>query len=104
MWNDKVTLVFPYCVGTDDIGQAIVQETKRMIFAIEKPVTNAMLFYASQFGFKPTLVLHIHSYEYQQEPYIEYRGLRYVIKRVYQQSFEITEIQCELAEGQMYVE
>ncbi|MBS4750325.1 phage head closure protein [Carnobacteriaceae bacterium zg-ZUI78] len=99
MWNDEVILLSSVVYETDDIGQVKTRSQKTPILANKKSVTNAMLFYAAQFGFKPTLVFDIHTYEYNNEPQLMYEGDVYVIRQAYRQNNEITEIQCEKKRG-----
>lgn len=96
MWNKEVTLVKKVFDGKDSLGQPIVKTKKTTILAQEKSITNSILYYAMQLGFKPTLMVHIHAFEYDKESLLECDGIQYVITRAVQQNAgELIELQCE---------
>lgn len=94
MWNDTVDLLQKKYV-TDSVGNHNESEISTTVYCNVKKITNAMLFYASQFGFKPTLVIDVHTFEYTNETYLRFEGKRYVVKRVFRYDSDITELTCE---------
>lgn len=100
MWNREITLLKKQVNNTDELGQPVVTFERNTILAQEVSITNAMMFYASQFGYKPTFVIRIHAFEYQKESLLECEGVRYSIKRVFRyQEGELMELQCEEVTG-----
>lgn len=100
MWNREITLLKKQVNNTDELGQPVVTFERNTILAQEVSITNAMMFYASQFGYKPTFVIRIHAFEYQRESLLECEGARYSIKRAFRyQEGELMELQCEEVTG-----
>ena len=71
MWNKEITLIKKAINGTDDLGQPIIRLSKRKVLATEKSVTNSMLFYGAQFGYKPVFVVLIRWFEYEKESFLK---------------------------------
>lgn len=94
MWYDTVDLLKKK-YSTDDVGNHKESETATTIYCNVKKISNAMLFYASQFGFKPTLVIDVHTFEYNNETNLRFEGKDYVVKRIFRYDSNITELTCE---------
>ncbi|MBC1744029.1 phage head closure protein [Listeria welshimeri] len=93
-WNDEVTLVSEKLV-TDDIGNQISQSTETTILCEKKNVTRQEFYESSTSGFKPSLVLNIHGYEYENQAKLVFENKRYVIIRTYSIDSERLELTCE---------
>lgn len=103
MWNKEIVLIKKRINGTDEIGNPIVELIKRKILATEKNVTNAMIFYGAQFGYKPVFVVQVRWFEYEHESFLECDGIKYVIRRAFKpKNGELTELQCEELVGEKY--
>lgn len=103
MWDKEITLIKKKVIKTDDIGNPITELVKRTVLATEKSVTNSMLFYGSQFGYKPVFVVQVHWFEYEHESFLECEGIKYVIRRAFKpETGEFTELQCEELTGDKY--
>ncbi|EAE9801135.1 phage head closure protein [Listeria monocytogenes] len=93
-WNDEVTLVSEKLV-TDEIGNQIPQSTEIKILCEKKNVTRQEFYAASTRGFKPSLVLNIHGYEYGNQTKLVFENKQYVIIRTYSVDSERLELTCE---------
>ncbi len=93
-WNNEVTLVSEKLV-MDDIGNQIPQTFENVILCEKKNVTRQEFYEASSSGFKPSLVLNIHAYEYNNETKLIFEGTMYVIIRTYSVDLEKLELTCE---------
>nr|DAW40051.1 MAG TPA: Minor capsid protein [Caudoviricetes sp.] len=103
MWNKEITLIKKSIKKTDDIGNPITELVKRKVLATEKSVTNSMLFYGAQFGYKPVFVVQVRWFEYEHESFLECDGIKYVIRRAFKpEAGEFTELQCEELIGDKY--
>ena len=96
MWDKEITLIKKVINGTDDLGQPIIRFSKRKVLATEKSVTNSMLFYGAQFGYKPVFVVLIRWFEYEKESFLECDDVKYVIRRAFKsKKDDFMELQCE---------
>ena len=103
MWDKEITLIKKVINGTDDLGQPIIRFSKRKVLATEKNVTNSMLFYGAQFGYKPVFVVQVRWFEYEHESFLECEGIKYVIRRAFKpENGELMELQCEELVGNKY--
>lgn len=103
MWDKEITLIKKSINKTDDIGNPITELVKRKVLATEKSVTNSMLFYGAQFGYKPVFVVQVRWFEYEHESFLECDGIKYVIRRAFKpETGEFTELQCEALTGDKY--
>lgn len=103
MWNKEIVLIKKRINGTDEIGNPITEFIKRKVLAIEKSVTNSMLFYGAQFGYKPVFVVKVRWFEYEHESFLECDGIKYVIRRAFKpENGEFMELQCEELVGNKY--
>lgn len=93
-WNDVVTLVSEKLVA-DEVGNQIPQTSENTILCEKKNVTRQEFYEASASGFKPSLVLNIHAYEYKNETKLIFENIKYVIIRTYSIDSERLELTCE---------
>lgn len=78
-----VTLILQEPNGTDSSGNPLYTETSRTVFATKKAVRQTEYFQAAALGFKPEVVLEVHSFDYCNEEFCELDGERFRIYRVY---------------------
>lgn len=93
LFRDVVELV-DITYTTNDIGDAIQQETKRQVFANKKSIRQSEFYQAQATGLRPELMFEIRTEEYQGEPSLEYEGKQYNILRTYDKNGEIIELVC----------
>ena len=82
-YDTVVTLIHEVPDGTDASGNAQFITLRRYVYAEKKAVRQSEFFQAAALGFKPEIVLEVHSFEYQNEELCELEGERYRIYRVY---------------------
>ena len=46
---------------------------------------------------KPTMILEVHSFEYDNQDYLDFEGERYKVIKTFEKSPEIIELTCEKA-------
>lgn len=96
MWDKEIVLIKKRINQTDDIGNPIEEFSKRKVLATEISVTNSMLFYGAQFGYKPVFVVLIRWFEYEKESFLECDDVKYVIRRAFKsEKDDFIELQCE---------
>lgn len=93
LFRDVVELV-SVSYTTNDIGDAIQQETKRQVYANKKSIRQSEFYQAQATGLRPELMFEVRTEEYQGEPSLEHEGKQYNIIRVYDKNGEISEIVC----------
>jgi len=79
----------------DGIGNKRPIEKEEIILCAEKSVGRTEFYAAAAVDLKPSIVLVVHSYEYNGETIVEYEGTRYKIIKTYKVSFEELELTCE---------
>ena len=67
----------------DEYGNAVYAEKATTVFAEKKAVRQSEFFQAAAAGFKPEIVLVVHSFEYHNEELCELDGERFKIYRAY---------------------
>lgn len=69
--------------GTDEYGNVTYVEQETIVFAEKKAVRQSEFFQAAAAGFKPEIVVVVHSFEYHNEELCELEGERFKIYRSY---------------------
>lgn len=92
MWNHEITLITKVKVGVDALQQPIFEEEYSKILCSKRSVTRSEFYQASQVGVRPTLVLDIHSFEYEGQELVQFEEKRYRILKTYQVRNEILEL------------
>lgn len=68
---------------TNDIGEPVEFESKRLVYGLKKAVRQTEFFQAAARGFKPEICVEVNSFEYQNEDICELEGQRFRIYRAY---------------------
>lgn len=97
-WNDEVILLSTK-LSTDEVGNQIPEPSEITILCEKKNVSRQEFYEASSNGFKPSLVLNVHPFEYDNESYIKFDGKKYKVIRTYLIDMEHLELTCEQALG-----
>lgn len=87
---------------TDELGQEVEvndSEAKRQVFCSELSVSRTEFFAAGQLDRKPQMIILVNSEEYDQEMYLEYETVQYVIYRHFMRADGHTELYCEVRTG-----
>ena len=92
MWNHEITLTAKQIIGTDKLKQNITEEVKTVILCRKKSITRSEFYQANQAGIRPSLVVDIHSFEYDNQELAEFEGKRYRILKTYPVDLETLEL------------
>ena len=93
-FDHEVTLISE-TITEDEIGNQIPVETETTILCGKKSVTRSEFYNAATAGLKPSIVLVVHTYEYEGQQRLEFEGERYKVIRAYEVSTEELELTCE---------
>ena len=92
MWNHEITLIENKITGKDKLKQNIIEEVKTVLLCRKKSVTRSEFYQANQAGIRPSLVVDIHSFEYDNQELAEFEGKRYRILKTYPVDLETLEL------------
>lgn len=84
MWNHEIILIARKVTGKDKLKQDITEEVKTTLLCRKKSITRSEFYQARQAGMRPSLILNIHSFEYENQEFAEFEGRRYRIEKTYQ--------------------
>lgn len=82
-YDTVVKLIKRAAPEKDEYGNAIYPEQVTPVYAEKKAVRQSEFFQAHAAGFKPEVVLEVHSFEYHNEELCEMEGERFKIYRAY---------------------
>ncbi|MGT2743640.1 phage head closure protein [Streptococcus plurextorum] len=92
MWNHEITLIAKRITGKDKLKQNITEEVKTVLLCRKKSITRSEFYQANQAGIRPSLVVDIHSFEYDNQELAEFEGKRYHILKTYPVDLETLEL------------
>lgn len=92
MWNHEITLIAKKITGKDKLKQNITEEVKTVLLCRKKSITRSEFYQANQAGIRPSLVVDIHSFEYDNQELAEFEGERYSILKTYLVDLETLEL------------
>ncbi|HEM4977767.1 TPA: phage head closure protein [Streptococcus suis] len=92
MWNHEITLIAKKITGKDKLKQNITEEVKTVLLCRKKSITRSEFYQANQAGIRPSLVVDIHSFEYDNQELAEFEGKRYRILKTYPADLETLEL------------
>ncbi|HEM3538592.1 TPA: phage head closure protein [Streptococcus suis] len=92
MWNHEITLIEKKITGKDKLKQNITEEVKTVLLCRKKSITRSEFYQANQAGIRPSLVVDIHSFEYDNQELAEFEGERYRILKTYPVDLETLEL------------
>ncbi|MDG3195956.1 phage head closure protein [Streptococcus suis] len=92
MWNHEITLIAKSITGKDKLKQNITEEVKTVLLCRKKSITRSEFYQANQAGIRPSLVVDIHSFEYDNQELAEFEGKRYRILKTYPVDLETLEL------------
>lgn len=81
--------------GEDDVGNQIPVEVERTVLCDEQSVSRAEFYSAAKAGLKPVRIFVIHGFEYEEEEFVKFDGIRYKVLKTYQVNFEDLELTCK---------
>ena len=92
MWNNEITLIAKKITGKDKLKQNITEEVKTVLLCRKKSITRSEFYQANQAGIRPSLVVDIHNFEYENQDLAEFDGKRYRIIKTYPVDLETLEL------------
>lgn len=92
MWNHEITLIAKKITGKDKLKQNITEEVKTVLLCRKKSITRSEFYKANQAGIRPSLVVDIHIFEYDNQELAEFEGERYSILKTYPVDLETLEL------------
>ena len=92
MWNHEITLIAKKITGQDKLKQNITEEVKTKLLCRKRSITRSEFYQANQAGIRPSLVVDIHSFEYDNQELAEFEGKRYRILKTYPVDLETLEL------------
>lgn len=92
--DEIITLIGKESVENNKIGDLIRKPGRRNVFGEEKQVWSSTFFQAAAVGMKAEKVLVIWKFDYENEKYLEYKGIKYEILKTYETEDEKLELTC----------
>ena len=92
MWNNEIILIAKKITGQDKLKQNITEEVKTKLLCRKRSITRSEFYQANQAGIRPSLVVDIHSFEYENQELAEFDGKKYRIIRTYPVDLEVLEL------------
>lgn len=96
MYNEVIELVDIKAdpVNVDEFGDPLSIETKKVVFCEVKSVGMSEFYQAQTVNYKPEIKFILADfYDYNEQPFVEYNGVRYKVLRTYRNNTEI-ELTC----------
>ena len=92
MWSNEITLIAKKIIGKDKLKQNITEEVETKLLCRKRSITRSEFYQANQAGIRPSLVVDIHSFEYDNQELAEFEGKRYRILKTYPVDLETLEL------------
>ena len=83
MWNHEITLISKKVTGKDKLLQPISEDVELTLLCRKKRVTRSEFYQANQAGLKPSLVVEIRNFEYENQEFAKFEGKQYRILKTY---------------------
>ena len=93
-WDDEVILIGTDGFETDSLGQKIPKEKRTTVFCSKLPISRQEFYMAGQNDIEVSEILVVHSYEYNNENYVEFNGRKLKVLKTYLKSLEELELTC----------
>jgi SPP1 family predicted phage head-tail adaptor len=92
---DNELVLIDHTYAENEIGNSIPSETRTTILCGEKSVSRREFYSAAASNLRPEVVLVVHSFEYNGQTDVEYKGIRYKVIRTFSPNAEETELTVE---------
>lgn len=92
MWNHEIKLISKKVTGKDKLLQPISKDVEVTLLCRKKKVTRSEFYQANQAGLKPSLVVEIRNFEYENQEFAMFEGKQYRILKTYLIDSEILEL------------
>lgn len=94
MWKDICTLISKKPV-LDESGNFYDENVTKDVFCNKKGIRQSEHYASMAMGMKPTLMLEVKIYDYDDEEMVEFNNVKYRINRIYPTNNENLELICE---------
>nr|DAK39394.1 MAG TPA: Minor capsid protein [Caudoviricetes sp.] len=92
MWNHEIKLISKKVTGKDKLLQPISEDIEVTLLCRKKKVTRSEFYQANKAGLKPSLVVEIRSFEYENQEFAKFEGKQYRILKTHPIDSEILEL------------
>lgn len=92
--DEIITLIGKEEVKGNAIGDIIRKPVEKDVFGEEKQVYSSTFFQAAAVGMKAEKILVIWKFDYNNEKYLNYKGIKYEILKIYENEEEKLELTC----------
>ena len=92
MWNHEITLISKKATGKDKLLQPISEDVEITLLCRKKRVTRSEFYQANQAGLRPSLVVEVHNFEYDNQEHAVFEGKKYRVLKTYPIDSEILEL------------
>ena len=92
MWNHEIKLISKKVTGKDKLLQPISEDVEVTILCRKKKVTRSEFYQANQAGLRPSLVVEVHNFEYDNQENALFEGKKYRVLKTYPIDSEILEL------------
>lgn len=93
-WDEEVTLIGTDGFETDALEQKVPKEKRTTVFCSKLPISRQEFYMAGQSGIEVSEIFVVHSYEYNNENYVEFNGKKLKVLKTYPKSLEELELTC----------
>lgn len=93
-WAGEVDLIAEVA-AQNEIGEWVLAESRITVFCDERSVGRQEFYAASVQGLRPSVILTIRRYEYNDQRIVEYKSTRYKVLKTYAKNSEEVELTCE---------
>ncbi|WP_404466543.1 phage head closure protein [Planococcus rifietoensis] len=93
-YDDELTLI-DHTFIEDEIGNQIPTPVKTKILCDVQSVGRTEFYRAAVTDLRPEMIFLVHSYEYNGERKVEFKGQQYSVLRTFSKGFEEIELTCE---------
>lgn len=93
-WDNEVTLLGVDGYEKDALGQKVPKEKRTTVFCSRLPISRQEFYMAGQNDIEVSEILVVHSYEYNNDKYVEFNGKKLKVLKTYHKSLEELELTC----------
>ncbi|HFI0021325.1 TPA: phage head-tail adapter protein [Streptococcus suis] len=82
----------------DELLQPIHIEVDVEVSCNKRSLTRSEYYFASQANMNPSMVLEVHGFEYDNQVYVDFEGVRYEVIKTFENG-DIVELTCEVVKN-----
>lgn len=98
-WNDDCILLTKNGSILDELLQEKLTYDGLEVSCNKRSLTRSEFYFASQSNLRPSMILEVHSFEYDGQSLLEYDGQRYKVIKTFEKG-DVVELTCEeVADG-----